>query len=91
MVIKAMLRIETEDFLEVKKRMQVNGSKAYVAYAQVTKVEDEHVELGLYNHKRLLVGEKVLDESEIRDSESFKQTDKEPRQISWEFRKNIEK
>lgn len=85
-----MFKVEPGEFLEVKEQMEVNGEKIHVAYAQVRKVENESVELVLYNHKRLSVGEKTLTMGEVRNSEVFKETNKEPRQISWVFRKNIE-
>lgn len=90
MVIQKMFKIEPGDFLEVKQQLEVDGEKNHVAYAQVTKIEDKSVELGLYDHKRLSVGEKTLTTGDIRNSEVFKQTNKEPRQISWEYKKDIE-
>lgn len=90
MVMKRMFKIEPGEFLEVKEQMEVNGEKIHIAYAQVLKVEDKSVELGLYNHKRLSVGEKTLTMGDIRNTEVFKKTNKEPRQISWEYKKDIE-
>lgn len=82
--------IELGEFLEIKRRMSIDDSETPVSYGQIIELQNGTVKIGLYDHNRRFVGDKTLTKSEIRGSDVFTKTCKDPREISWVFRKELD-
>lgn len=85
-----MSRLDVGDFLSVKDSLVVSQEEVLVAYGQVLRVNGGCVEIELYDMDRLVVGKTVVSVGEMLDGDVFSVTGKDPVDIAWEFRKDLE-
>lgn len=76
-------------FLEIRQKMNIDDSEIPISYGQIFKVENGNLKIGLYDHKRRFVKKRTLKKTDVLESDSFRKTSKSPREISWEFRKEL--
>lgn len=85
-----MTRLEVGEFLEIKDYFEVSGDSVPISYCMVLSIDGDRVEMGFYDEKRLSVGTEIMRKQEIVTSDKISNTEKEPSEIAWEFRKELE-